>query len=666
MAAGRAVTPARGDPPGGAGRRRSYIPPVPVLPVDPKLEGGTSRRLFAPRPVRPLRPNAAEDLPRYRSWLERRQRQRLRRKPPRPGPPIEVVIGVRRPDTRRLQQCLDSLARQTTANWRLTVVRQEAALGGDDVVADWMDKFGRDRITMLEHVDRRSMAEGCSAAIRASDCPAFLVLDQHDELAPDALALLSAALLEADVAYADEDRVDRNGLAWGPVLKPDWSPELLLSWYYLGHPVAVRAERATSLGSTWPAADGNCGNWDNCGNCGNWEHDLLLRVTEQTERIVHVAEVLCHRQVDPAATDHTVPPPLSPGDEDPTGPAAVVDALARRGEQAPVAPGPLPQTWRLQRRARAGTTVSAIVPFRDNPRLLRSCVDSVISTTSESNLELELVLVDNGSVEPESLTLMEHLAERPEVVLLHDPRPFSWAALNNAAAKTARGDVLLFLNDDVVATRPGWLTALAGQAVRPEVGAAGARLLYPDGGIQHIGVAVGVVGPVSHILAGLSADRSAYLGMDLLAREVSAVTGACLATRREVFERIGPFDEQLAIDYSDVDFCLKLQQCGLRVVYEPQAELVHFESPSRGTSVNIAETRLFIERWGDRIDRGDPFYSPNLTRVDRSAAIGRDRDPLTQWRRTVWVERAVSERSVQAVWAALPGVPAIARSRFQR
>lgn len=566
--------------------------------------------LFAPQAPRPLRPDAASDLAVYRSWMATREAARLAAAPPAgagadaAGPEVTVLLVVDRPHPDALRRTLRSLAAQTTDRWHLSVsVVGHAGPAREAVLDNELAALPAARATLHTRPAGTPAAEALAAALEASDRPACAFLDPGDVLAPDALAVLGAALVDADVAYGDEDRLDDEGLPTAPLLKPDWSPTLFLSWPYTGRPVALRVAPLVAAGGIRAVA-------------GDWEHDLLLRVTERTTRVAHVAEVLCHR---PAAPPAGEPAPEAATEGAPAGAGAVTAALERRGIDGEVRTGPLPGTWALQRRGRGHPTVSAIVPFRDSTTLLRACADSVRATKGE--VDLELVLVDNGSVDLETLTLVERLAARPGVTVLQDPRPFNWAAINNAAAGCARGTVLLFLNDDVEARRPGWLEALAAQAMRPEVGAAGARLLYPDGTVQHAGVVLGLCNVSGHILAGLPGDRPGYLGMAVLARDVSAVTGACMATRREVFERLEGFDESLGLDFNDIDYCLRARRRGLGVVYEPAAELVHHESPSRGTSGNVENAVAFVGRWGDDIRAGDPFLNRNLTRTDFSAAL---------------------------------------------
>lgn len=560
---------------------------------------------------------------------------------------VAVVDADRPPSPAQLGRFVRAVAAQTSDQWELhlgVVGTLPDALSATLVSELATGAAARLEVSSSPAGTPRALA--ARSALRASSSEAVVPLDVRDRLAPDALAVLATALShdEADVAYADEDRVSSTGAFWGPLLKPDWSPELLSCWRYTGHPVMYRCNALQACGGIGTAAE------------GDWEHDLLLRLSEHTDRVAHVAEVLCHREDEsfPLADAATA----SDGDA-----APVSGALARRGELAEVDPGPIRGSWRIRRRPRDEPTVSVIIPFRDNPWFLRACVDSLVTTAT--GVRLDVILVDNGSSEPETAALLDRLEGRPRMTILRDPRPFNWAALNNAAAAHARGDVLLFLNDDVEARAPGWVAALSSHALRPHVGAAGARLLYPNGSVQHVGVALGVAGPAVHLLAGLPGDEPGYLGMAQLTRDVSAVTGACLATRGEVFERLGGFDEALGVECSDIDYCLKARASGLRIVCEANVDLVHHESPSRGTSYNSVEVLRFCDRWADVIDAGDPYLNRNLSRAGRAAALRgpHEGDPMHQWRIDRTLLRARTDPTLLHLLAA---VPAVARARASR
>ncbi|MFZ0171564.1 MAG: glycosyltransferase family 2 protein, partial [Acidimicrobiales bacterium] len=355
---------------------------------------------------------------------------------------------------------------------------------------------------------------------------------------------------------------------------------------------------------------------------GAQDYDLMLRVSEITSAIIHVPEILYHRR---SAADSTQSEPRASRRENEAGRRALEDAAARRAINATVVHHPVvPGSYHFIRTPSSGHLVSAIIPFRDEPALTAACYRSFIEQPGYDNFEL--LLVDNDSALPETRALLEDLARDHRVRLVAAPGPFDWAAINREAARKARGDLLLFLNNDIEARSRGWLAALVAQAERPEVGAVGARLLYPDGTIQHAGVIVGAGRGVSHVQQGLSADQPGYLSLTTVTRNTSAVTGACLMTRTSVFEELGGFDANLPIAFSDIDYCLRLRQKGLFVVYTPLAELIHYESKSRGHTGDTGEIPFFRNRWRSLLLSGDPYYNPNLGRFDNNCRLPTEGD----------------------------------------
>jgi len=515
-------------------------------------------------------------------------------------------------DADAVRRTLLSLRRQR-GGWSLTVAASEDRLPElQRLVRDCISLRHRRRVRVLDA--GRSGSDGDLlrfAMDTGRGLPRALLLP-GDVWAPDASALLSAALTPTNVVYADEDALAADGTPTAPRLKPDFSPEFLLTSSYVGRPLAMGAgvaDHLPRLVETGMAA---------------LEHECALAATEAADAVVHIAEVLCHRTED--TTPQAVPAPVH----------HIEEALRRRREDAVVVAGPSPGAYRIVRPCSAGVRVSILIPFRDEPRLLRTCVDS-IAATAGTDASVELVLIDNGSSDPETLTLVERLADRPDVKVLSDPQPFNWAALNNAGAQVARGEVLLFLNNDIEAHRSGWLAALCGQALRPDVGAVGARLLYPDRRLQHCGLVVGLTGAAGHVLCGLADDDHGYLRMAVASRECSAVTGACLATRRQVFDLLGGFDESLGVDLNDVDYCLRAAASGLRTIYEPGAELIHHESPSRGTAGGVSDVVRFVDRWKGYISRGDRYLNPQLTRADPSCGLAGpdEKDNWNRWYATL-------------------------------
>ncbi len=556
--------------------------------------GAVERVLYAPRTLPPLRPDVAQDPTPYGHWALAREAARLTNaaSPQRMLHVVMVIEG--RPPAETLDS-LRSLGAQVSNHWRLTLVVQHP--WGREVNTLLAVSGIRIEFTLEERVSTCTYHELLDFGLAATSEEDIGLIFPGDVWARDAVSLLSAALGENGVAYGDEDCLGADGTYVAPRLKPDFSPEFLLHADCVGRPLALSAGVVKRLppGSTdLPEAR---------------DHDLALRACEVADSVRHIPEVLCHRLIPrrPVSTHAH------------NGTDHVAAALRRRGQAATVLPGRTASTVRVSRPPGTVKTASIIIPFRDEPRFLRACIDSIDQTSAL--IAPDYILVDNGSVQPETATLLERLAVRSDVRILRDDRPFNWAGLNNAAATVAATDVLVFLNNDIEALSVGWLDALCGQAERLDVGAVGARLLYPDHRVQHCGVVIGLGGAAGHPLVGLPEREPGYLSMAVATRECSGVTGACLATRRAVFESHGGFDEALGIDLNDIDYCLRLQQSGLLVLYEAEAELIHHESPSRGTAGDVRDIVHFIDRWKATILAGDPYLNPHLTRADSSCAL---------------------------------------------
>jgi O-antigen biosynthesis protein len=569
------------------------------------------RVLYAPRALPPLPPDVSQDPGLYAAWSRNREKERARRTRAARGPNLCLVMPVAGVDQAAVQRTLLSVRRQR-GGWSLTVVTSEDQLGEvGGLVQARTGLRNRRRIRVLGAEGPCSLRALLHMGLAADRGLPRALIFPGDVWAPDAVALLRAALTPTNLVYADEDRELDDGTWAEPRFKPDFSPEFLLSSAYIGRPLAMGALVADHL----PALVAS----DECA----LEHECALAAAQVAEDVVHIPEVLCHRsdRVSVAA---------------PTSLEHIREALGRSEPDATVVAGSAPGRYRIVRPGPTHVPVSIVIPFRDQPRLLRTCVDSITATT-RGQTNLEFVLIDNGSTDPETLSLVEQLGARSDVSVLTDTRPFNWAALNNAGARQARGEILLFLNNDIEAHQPGWLPALCAQALRPDVAAAGARLLYPDRRLQHCGLVVGLTGAAGHVLAGLAEADPGYLRMAVTARECSAVTGACLATRREVFAALEGFDQALGVDLNDVDYCLRAGVRGLRTMYEPAAELIHHESPSRGTAGGVGDIVQFIDRWKGYIADGDRYFNPHLTRADPSCRLAGpdEKDDWNRWYATL-------------------------------
>jgi len=560
--------------------------------------------------------NASEDRRAYHRWLAARRlpvivggasnpplRRAVTRAPIfRRTPLVSIVVPVWHTPIWVLERCVSSVLGQKYADWELCLCDDASA---DPELSAFLRRAQRldRRIRATELPTNGGISAASNGALALARGRFVAFLDHDDELTPDALSSAAAAIEanpDADVFYSDEDKIDAAGERFDPLFKPEWSPDLLLSFQYVGHLTLVRRDLVNELGGLRSDYD------------GSQDYDLILRATERARKVVHIPEVLYHWRTLPgsAASDSSgvVAKPWAYE----AGLRAIEDAMQRRGEAAEVTKAPkFAGRYHVRRELTSEPLVSVIIPFRDEPALLATCCDSLRADPGYDRIEL--VLVDNGSELPETAALLDRLSSEPRVKILNAPGPFNWASLNNDAAAEAEGDVLLFSNNDIEARAPRWLHAMLGHALRPEVGAVGARLLYPDGDIQHAGVVVGLGGIAGHVLRGLPGDHPGYNSMAFQTRDCSVVTGACMMTRREVFDSVGGFDEHLPVAFNDVDYCLKLREKEYLVVYTPLAELIHHESRSRGHTDDLMESRRILERWADVIITGDPYLNPHLS-----------------------------------------------------
>jgi len=552
-------------------------------------------------------PNASVRPGDYRHWLHLWEQERARHPDPgddglpTTGPVLSIVVPVYRPAIWYFRECVRSVQAQTYCDWQLCLCDD----GSDDpeltrVMAGLADDD--DRITVSALSENGGISRATNRALAMARGEFVVLLDHDDVLAPTALSEIAAAVSaddDVDIIYSDEDKLDELGRRFQPHFKPDWDPDLLLAYPYLGHVTAVRRNVLDRIGGLRSDFD------------GSQDYDMMLRATEVARRVVHIPKVLYHWRVvaGSAAGDAEAKPWAHLASR-----RVLEDTIVRRGFDARVDSGPFPGSYHLRHAVRGAPSISAIIPFRDQAGLTVTCLDSLDSTAGVPITEV--VLVDNGSTEPETRALRLALADRPATRLLEYPGAFNWAAINNVAAASCDSDFLLFLNNDIEATSDGWLSSMVELAQDPTIGAVGARLLYPDGHVQHAGVILGLGGVASHLFLGMPPDEASYFAWDQVVRGYSAVTAACMLVRRSVFEEVGGFDEIFAVAFNDVDFCIRASRAGYRTVYTPHAELTHHESVSRGLSGYSRDYQEFLRRWGGVLRAGDPSYNPNLSRME--------------------------------------------------
>jgi glycosyltransferase involved in cell wall biosynthesis len=530
-------------------------------------------------------------------------------------PLISILLPVYNTEEIWLRRCLDSVMAQLYPHWELCIADDgSTSTHIRRVLEEYRDRDRRIRVIFREVNGHISAASNSALSLAAGEYVALL--DHDDELTPDALYEIASLVLrqpETDMIYSDEDKIDEKGRRHSPFFKPDWSPDTLLSLMYTCHLGAYRTELVRRIGGFREGFE------------GSQDYDLVLRLTELTERISHIPKVLYHWRSIPAssaalfqAKDYAQDSALR----------AIREALQRRGEEALVEPiAGLSGRYQVRYRLRGRPQVSIIIPTRDLAALLEICLTSIFEKTAYDRFEV--IIVDNDSREAETRDLFRRWREREpsrfRVAPL--PIPFNFPALINEGVRAAAGDLVLLLNNDIEVVSGDWLSEMAAQAMRPRVGAVGVKLLYPDDSVQHAGVVLGVGGIAGHSHKYFTNDRPGYYDRLRITVNCAAVTGACLMVMKAKFLEAGGFDEALPVAFNDVDFCIRLLKAGYYNLCLSHVTLYHHESQTRGPEDTVekqirfrSEIELMGARWGKLLEN-DPFYSPHLTRDREDSSI---------------------------------------------
>lgn len=553
-----------------------------------------------------------EEAPSYRAWLRRNeprlsQEQVQARVDALPARPVfSIVMPVYQPPEQWLRRALDSVLAQHYPDWELCI--SDDASPSDKVRKVLAEYAARDaRIRVVYRKTNGHISESSNSALELATGDYMALLDHDDELHPEALLVLAETLAsrpDARILYSDEDKMDERGNRFAPYFKPDWNYDLFLGQNCISHLGAYHLPLVREAGGFAKGMEGS----------QDW--DLALRCIEKVDaaQIVHVPRVLYHWRAIAGSTalasDQKNYAILA-------GQRAVAAHLARMSQKAEVSI--LPSNLLRVKRALPPDLprVSLVIPTRDKVGLLKTCVESIFERSTYP--DFEVLVVDNGSVEAETFEYFSVLSERKNARVLNYPGVFNYSAINNFAVRQASGDVIGLINNDIEVISPDWMEEMVSLAIRPDAGAVGAMLYYPDDTIQHAGVLVGVGGIAGHIGSHQPRGSAGYFGRMFLTQQLSAVTAACLLVRKSVYDEVDGLDEQLKVAFNDVDFCLRLLKAGYRNLWTPFAELYHHESASRGLEDNpekmarfMSEIRFMQERWGNVL-AGDPAYNPNLS-----------------------------------------------------
>jgi GT2 family glycosyltransferase len=523
-------------------------------------------------------------------------------------PLISVLMPVYNTPKRLLEEAIESVRTQIYPHWQLCIADDCST---KPYVRRLLERRAAQdpRIRVVFREANGHISHATNSAFELAEGEWIALLDHDDVLRPHALAEVAleiAAHPGAQIVYSDEDKLDAHGHRCDPFFKPEFSRELFRSQNYLNHLTVHRAENIRAVGNWRPGFE------------GSQDYDLNLRILERIDEasIRHIPKVLYHWR---AVEGSTAAEGSAKTYAYTAGLRALQDHVARLGLPAVAEAAPGAPFYRLRYAVpEPAPLVSLIIPTRDHVDLLRGCIESIRARTDYP--AYEIIVVDNGSVEPASHAYLDALRSEPGTRVLAWDKPFNYSAINNFAAAQARGSILGLVNNDIVVISPGWLTEMVSWAAQEDVGCVGAKLYYANETIQHAGVILGVGGVAGHSHKHFPRDGDGYFARLKLLQNLSAVTAACLVVRKSVYEAVGGLDEQnLPVAFNDVDFCLKVRDAGWRNVWTPYAELYHLESVSRGTEDDpvkqarfAGEVRFMRGKWGDSLDR-DPYYSPNLT-----------------------------------------------------
>ncbi|WP_231127694.1 glycosyltransferase family 2 protein [Burkholderia cepacia] len=558
----------------------------------------------------------------YARWLERfdvptvAYRERVQNLIPRfeIAPLISIVMPVYEPNLEWLAAAIESVKRQGYGNWELCIADDASK---DPHVREWLLTYAKEdpRIKIVFRSENGHISAASNSALEIASGDWIALLDQDDLLAEEALFWVVEAInknRDVRLIYSDEDKIDENGQRFEPYFKSNWNSDLFLSQNMFSH-----------LGVYWASLIREIGGF-RLGVEGSQDYDLVLRCIEKIDdrQIYHIPRVLYHWRVHSKSTAYSAevkPYAVLAGQR------ALNDHFVRTRKMA------VATVDKYGYRVRYSLPddiplVSIIIPSRNARKLLSACIGSIIQKTAYDNYEI--IVVDNGSDESETVKFLRSLEKNPRIRIHRDSRPFNYSQLNNEAVKIARGSIICLLNDDVEVITSDWLGEMVSHALRPEVGAVGAKLLYPDDTVQHGGIVLGTDGVAGHAHRFEKRESGGYCGRAALIQCFSAVTGACLVVRKSVYESVGGLNErELAVSGNDVDFCLRAHKAGYRNIWTPYAELYHYESASRGSDESVTnrpraqkEVAYMKDTWADMIEN-DPFYNPNLTLDDEGFGL---------------------------------------------
>jgi len=545
----------------------------------------------------------------YKEWIKRNESDERELEKERYtkfdyNPVISIITPVYNTDRNFLVAMIESVLAQTYSEWELCIADgSDREIYVKEILEAYEKKDKRIKVKFLS--ENRGIAGNSNEALSMATGDFIALLDHDDLLPPFALFEVVHTLQlnrDADFIYSDEDKI-KGHTRLDHYFKPDWSPDTLRSYNYPAHFAIFKKDLLLSAGAFREGFE------------GSQDYDLILRISEQAKKIIHIPKILYHWRIhkDSTAGDLTVKPLAVQSSR-----KALEEHLTRLNLEGTVEDGLFLTSYRVTYTIKEYPKISIIIPNSDHSEDLSRCINSITEKSEYKNIEI--VIIENNSREDKTFLLYEELKERAYIKIITWNKPFNYSAVNNFAAKEAAGELLLFLNNDTEIINSDCFMCLAEHVIRKDVGAAGGKLYFPDGTIQHGGVILGIGDVAGHSHKGLYRDFAGYGGRLKVIQNVSAVTAACLMMRHDVFNEVRGFDENYILSFGDIDLCLKLREKGYLIVWTPYAELYHYESKTRGYEDTpekqkrfFREVELFHQKWKFFMEKGDPYYNRNLT-----------------------------------------------------
>lgn len=516
---------------------------------------------------------------------------------------ISLIMPVYNVECRWLQAAIESVYRQSYPHWQLCIADDGSS---HQETLDYLRRLRDKRIQVVFLNSNHGIAIASNIALNLAKGSYVGFLDHDDELTPNALHEVVKTIFESkpDLIYSDEEYININGKHYSAHFKPDYSPDLLLSINYFCHLTIYRRSLLEQVSGLRVGFD------------GSQDHDLLLRCLEKTNKVTHIPKILYRwRRISGSTANRFTNKHYAWK----AGLRALTETLSRRGILGRAMLGKHPGTYQVRRKIIGSPTISIVIPFRDLTEVLKRCLNSILAKTTYPYFEI--ICVSNQSKESATFAMItDYQQQDPRIRFIHYDQPFNFSAINNFAVNFAQGEHILLLNNDTEVINSDWLEALLEHSQRPEVGAVGAKLYYPNNTIQHAGIIIGIGGTAGHPHKCFNRNDPGYFNRLDIIHNVSAVTGACLMVKKVLYNSLDGLDEiNLPIAFNDVDFCLRLRRQGYINVFTPYCELYHHESRSRGLEVTLAKKKRFLQeshflrqRHKEIFTKGDPYYNPNL------------------------------------------------------